>query len=183
VNMFYTYAHIKKDTKEIFYIGKGNERRLTRKDARNKHWHNTVAKHGFLPIILAKWETEKEAFEHEKFLIKCFKDLQIKLVNQSSGGDGNNAAGGLTFKNKKHSDLAKEKCRIANLGKKRSEESKRKNAEKHKKPIQINGIIYASWQDASKETGIPTGSLSYLLAGKISKKSKYNWINQISLVM
>jgi hypothetical protein len=86
------------------------------------------------------------------------------------------------FKNKKHSDLVKEKCRLANLGKPKSEESKKKNSEKHKKPIQINGIIYASWQDASKETGIPTGSLSYLLAGKISKTSKYNWINQISLV-
>ena len=87
------------------------------------------------------------------------------------------------FKGKNHSEQTKEKCRIVNLGITKSEESKRKNAEKHKKPIQINGIIYASWQDASKETGIPTGSLSYLLAGKISKKSKYNWINQISLVM
>ena len=169
MNMFYTYAHLKADTNQIFYIGKGTGKRLHRKDARNTHWHNTVKKHGYFAIKLATWEFEKDAFEHEKFLIQCFRDIGTQLVNQSSGGDGNNFNGGLTFAGKKHSSSAKEKCRLLHLGKPKSEESKKKNAEAHKQKIEVNGIIYASWQEASQATGIPTGSISYLLKNKPTK--------------
>lgn len=178
--MFYTYAHIRKDTNQIFYIGKGAGRRMFRKEARNNHWHNVVEKAGFEPIKLAEWSTEDEAYKHEKFLINCFKGL---LVNQSSGGDGNDAKGGFTFKGKKHSELAKEKCRQAHIGKAKSIESKRKNSESHMQPIRINGITYESWNQASLNTGIPVGSISYLLSRPISPKSKYHWVNEINLVM
>jgi hypothetical protein len=180
--MFYTYAHIRKDTGKIFYIGKGSGRRMYRKDARNRHWHNIVNKVGFEPIVLAKWDLEKDAFEHEKFLIECFKDNQI-LVNQSSGGDGNNASGGFSFLGKKHSDESILKCKIAHSGKPKSTESKKKNAESHKQKIQINGIVYDSWKSASHCTKIPTGSISYLLSGKVGPKTKYSWVKSISLVM
>jgi hypothetical protein len=133
---------------------------MFRKDARNLHWHNVVAKAGYTPIMLAKWETEKEAYEHEKLLIKCFDNL---LVNRSSGGDGNDAKGGLTFAGKKHSEKSKQKCRVAHLGKSKTEKSKILNANAHKKKIKIDGVIYDSWMDASAKTGIPTGSFSYLL--------------------
>ena len=178
--MFYTYAHIRKDTNLIFYIGKGTKRRMYRKEARNLHWHNVVKKAGYESIKLAEWKTEVEAYEHEKFLIQCFYG---SLVNQSLGGDGNDAKGGFTFKGKTHSDVAKEKCRNANLGKVTSIVSRQKNAEAHKQKININDVIYESWQDASKKTGIPTGSLSYLLKGQFGSKSKYKWINKIFLVM
>lgn len=171
--MFYTYAHLKADTNEIFYIGKGTGKRLHRKDARNTHWHNTVKKHGYKAIKLATWESEQDAFEHEKFLIQCLKEIGTALVNQSAGGDGNNHIGGLTFAGKKHSASTKEKCRLLHLGKPKSEESKKKNAEAHKQKIQVNGIIYPSWQEASQATGIPTGSISYLLKNK-SLKSKWS---------
>jgi hypothetical protein len=167
--MYYTYAHIRKDTNQIFYIGKGTGRRMYRKEARNQHWHNVVDKASFEPMLLAMWDNEKDAFEHEKFLIQCFNDSGKKLVNQSSGGDGNNANGGFSFKNRKHSNDAKEKCRQVHIGKPKSLESKMKNAESHKKKIQINNVIYDSWQDASKQTGIPTGSISYLLKSKSAK--------------
>ena len=32
--------------------------------------------------------TEQEAFEHEKFLILCFKDMGTSLCNQTDGGEG-----------------------------------------------------------------------------------------------
>ena len=95
--MFYTYAHITLDTNKVFYIGKGAGRRLFRKDARNQHWHNVVKKHGYKAVKLAEWATSEEAFEHEKFLISCFKDMEYKLVNQSEGGDGNSALGGFSW--------------------------------------------------------------------------------------
>ena len=86
--MFYTYAHSKPDD-TIFYIGKGQRRRAWAKDNRNQHWLNIVAKHGQPKVqILAKWKTEQEATEHEKFLILCFRDMGYKLANVTSGGEG-----------------------------------------------------------------------------------------------
>lgn len=163
MTMFYTYAHIRKDTGQIFYIGKGSGRRMYRKDARNAHWHNVVKKSGYEPILLSEWQTEQEAYAHEKFLIECFSK---SLVNQSQGGDGNNAQGGLSFAGKKHTEQAKQKCRLANLGKPKSEQSKKLNAEAHKRKISVDGIVYDSWKEASAQTGIPMGSISYLLKNR-----------------
>lgn len=86
--MFYTYIHYKKDNTDPFYIGKGKGNRFCSRSNRNKWWKNIVEKHDFNAQILAYWETEKEAFEHEKFLISCFKDLGHKLVNMTDGGEG-----------------------------------------------------------------------------------------------
>jgi len=171
--MFYTYAHITLDTNKIFYIGKGSGMRLFKKDARNKHWHNTVKKHGYKSIKLAEWLTSNEAFAHEKFLISCFKDMGYKLVNQSEGGDGNSALGGLSFKGRKHTKEAIEKTMAYVRGIPKSAESKLKNSIAHKKAIKINNVIYSSWQEASKATGIPIGSINYLLN---NNPSKGKWI-------
>ena len=79
------------------------------------------------------------------------------------------------FAGKKHTDSAKQKCKLINLGKTISIESKQKNSDAHKKPLLVNGIKYNSWQDASNITGIPMGSINYLLKKqpKNSKWSKY----------
>lgn len=80
--MFYTYAHYTLDTKELFYIGKGKEKRAYLSFNRNRWWHNKVKKHGgFTVEILATWDTEQEALNHEKFLIDCFDGLELQLTN------------------------------------------------------------------------------------------------------
>lgn len=142
---------------------------MYRKEARNSHWHIVVNKVGYTPVLLAKWISESDAYEHEKFLIKCFEG---SLVNQSSGGDGNDLSGGFSFAGRTHSAEAKEKCRMAHVGKPKSERSKALNAEAHKQKISIDGVIYDSWKDASYKTGIPMGSISYLLK-KIPTRSKW----------
>ena len=70
------------------------------------------------------------------------------------------------MKGKTHSQEAKEKTRQANLGKVFTEESKKKLAASKNKPLMVNGIVYESWLQASQQTGIPTGSISYLLKAK-----------------
>lgn len=85
---FFTYAHFRKSDGRIFYIGKGRNNRHLKKDNRNEYWRRTVLKHGLSVEKLAIWETEKEAFEHEKFLIWCFRDMGVQLANLTSGGDG-----------------------------------------------------------------------------------------------
>lgn len=108
--MFYTYAHFKPDN-SVFYIGKGHGRRAWSVKDRNVHWRRIVAKYGEHRVqILAQWETEQEAFEHEKFLIACFKDMGAVLANITLGGQG---ATGLV-----HTEELKKKISLLNKGRK-----------------------------------------------------------------
>jgi hypothetical protein len=86
--MYYTYIHYKQDDEKPFYIGKGKGRRHLTKSKRNNHWNNVVRKHGFCSKIISTWKTEEEALQHEKFLIQCFKDMNVELVNMTDGGEG-----------------------------------------------------------------------------------------------
>jgi hypothetical protein len=79
---YYTYAHFTADTKELYYIGKGKGNRAFSSLNRNRWWQHKVNKHGgFVVEILAEWPTEKEALEHEKFLIDCLEDTGHCLTN------------------------------------------------------------------------------------------------------
>lgn len=159
--MFYTYCHTRNDTGKIFYIGKGSRKyRASSKDQRNGYWQNIVNKHGFSSEILAYWNTEKEAFDHEKLLISCFKDMGYTLTNMTEGGEGCSKPSLETRKKMSLSkigkpsprkgvilsDEIKEKLRKANLGKKMPEEQKnkiskalknRKFSEEHKKNLSL----------------------------------------------
>jgi hypothetical protein len=58
------------------------------RSGRSTRWTRTVAKHGFVPEVVAQWPTAESAFTHEKFLIACFRDMGIDLVNHTEGGEG-----------------------------------------------------------------------------------------------
>jgi len=106
--VYYTYAHYTPN-KNLFYIGKGNGRRAYIFHKRNNHWNNVVKKHGKPEVqILAHWNTEAEAFDHEKLLISCFKDMGHTLCNMSEGGEG--ASG------PKHSEEFKQRIRELHTG-------------------------------------------------------------------
>lgn len=129
--MFCTYAHYTPQGK-LFYIGKGSSlRRAKNFKNRNKYWNNVVKKHGKPKVeILATWSTESEAFEHEKFLILCFRNLNYDLCNLTDGGEGvsgykqtaeHKAKTNLKLKGrpgKKHSLETIQKLRISHLGQK-----------------------------------------------------------------
>ena len=125
---FYTYLHCKPDG-SIFYVGKGMGDRATSKENRNRYWKRTVNKYGYEVKIIAYWETENEAFEHEKQLISEYKALGIKLVNLTNGGEGS-AGYRWTDEQKANFDM----CGSNNgmFGKKHSDETKRKLSEKAK---------------------------------------------------
>lgn len=94
--MFYTYVHRKADTGEVFYVGKGKGRRMrqgwTPSGHRSEFWRRTVEKHGFIPEVVAYWSDETSAFEHERLLIACFRDMGFQLCNLSDGGCGASGA-------------------------------------------------------------------------------------------
>ena len=82
------YAHCKKDTNEVFYIGKGLPKRARSGSFshRNEHWVRIVKKHGFYPVILYKNLSEQEAFNIEINLIEEIG--RENLCNITDGGEG-----------------------------------------------------------------------------------------------
>lgn len=70
------------------------------------------------------------------------------------------------FKGKKHTQSAIEKTMKFVRGIAKSNDSKMKISILNSKPLMINEIIYPSWKEASQSTGIPTGSISYLIKNK-----------------
>lgn len=115
---YYTYLHTRNDNGQVFYIGKGTNKRAWAVE-RNNHWCSIVSKHGFTVQIIAYWTTEKEAFEHEKLLIASFIDMGYNLANKTPGGEG-------IPKGYKFSEETKRKIALSHLGSKRTEETKQK---------------------------------------------------------
>jgi hypothetical protein len=51
--MAIVYQHRRKDTNEIFYIGRGKtNKRAFSKANRNNHWHNIINKFGYIVEII-----------------------------------------------------------------------------------------------------------------------------------
>lgn len=108
--MFCTYAHYTPEGR-LFYIGKGQGRRAYEFSNRGKHWKNVTAKYGKPEVqILANWDTEQEALDHEILLIDCFKELGHKLCNKTAGGEG--------ISGYRHTEAAKLKIAAASKGNK-----------------------------------------------------------------
>lgn len=121
MNKYYVYKHIRLDTNEPFYIGKGTKYRPYAKNNRNKYWHNIVNKVGYKIEIINSNLSNEEASVIEKQLINLYgrKDLGLgSLVNMTDGGEGT--------ENLPRSEEWRNKISIANKGKKRSEEWKKK---------------------------------------------------------
>ena len=86
------YLHVKSESKEVFYVGIGNDKRpYVKGKSRSKLWRNVVNKYGYEVIILSDNLTWKQACELEIYLIKYYgrRDLgEGTLVNMTDGGEG-----------------------------------------------------------------------------------------------
>jgi alkylated DNA nucleotide flippase Atl1 len=87
--IFYTYIHVRPDTNEPFYVGKGKGRRYKTKTGRNQYWHNVVNKNNgiFESKILFKGLTEEEALLKEQEIEKELKEKGYNLVNLAETGN------------------------------------------------------------------------------------------------
>jgi hypothetical protein len=91
----YIYLHKRKDTGEVFYVGKGEGNRYKSKVGRTAYWLNIVKKHGYIAEIVEYFDSECLAFSAEQKLIAKIgrKDLgKGPLVNLSDGGEGASGA-------------------------------------------------------------------------------------------
>ena len=108
LNKFYVYEHIRLDTNEVFYVGKGTGRRAyeTKGDRRSEHWKRVHNKVGSYVKLLVENVDEELAFLVEIERIDQLKKLNTPLINKTIGGDG--ATG------YKHSEESKAKISISN---------------------------------------------------------------------
>ena len=166
---FYVYQHKKANTNNIFYVGKGKDKRFVESKSRNPHWHNVVNKYGFDSEIIVKDVDEEFSFLIEMETIDVYRRRGINLVNKTDGGEGTSgfsyshteehkqwlkgntfgaSSWGLTFKGKTHSDETKarwseiRKNNTNKTGKKVSKEGKKNiSAGKIGKPILAKRIL------------------------------------------
>lgn len=171
--IFYVYLHIKADTGQPFYVGKGKGNRANSIHHRNNFWKNIVNKHGFDVIMLEENLTETKAFEQEAYWISRIgrNDLGLgPLVNFTDGGEG---TAGL-----KHSDETKIKCGITNIGNKYNQGKQHrlghKNSDEHNLRIsECNSGRTFSAEHKSKLSKAKVGrTLSEEQKAKISESMK-----------
>jgi group I intron endonuclease len=204
-----TYAHYKPDG-SMFYIGKGSISRAHSSAGRNVAWKRTVEKHGGFKVeILGRWPTEKEAFDHEIFLIDTIKKMGVPLVNIAEGGFGSTGFRHTdehkAFKKQMMIDRnpmnvpeLREKQKLAlkaamsrpdvrakisasHFGKKLSSShiESLKNCHPMKACI-INGVEYKSLMEASRTLGIRHGTLHrWLNRPEIQRGDKYAHITEV----
>jgi hypothetical protein len=151
-NKFIVYAHLNGVTNEVFYIGIGVKGREKQKLKRSERWINYVNKYGFTVIVLKVCLMWDDACRIEKRLIHLIgrKDTNSgTLINMTNGGDGTGGYEGYWkgkkrppasnetiekckknssrhWLGKKHSDETRRKIGLIQIGKKLSEEHKRK---------------------------------------------------------
>jgi hypothetical protein len=199
--MFYTYAHYTPAGK-LFYIGKGQRKRCESAAGRNNSWKEIVSKEGgFKTEILSRFDSEIDCFEHEIFLIDCFRSMGFELCNKAHGGQGSSGwthtkewkvsasskrAGELNyFHGKSHSDASKEKIKNSKLGcvgpwrdKPRSEETKRKISESLKGRPGRKHTDEARAKLSAAHTGKKQKPPTDETRKKLSESIKISWIKR-----
>ena len=174
---YYVYAHVRKDTNKVFYVGKGYGKRAFSKASRNRYWRRIVEKHGYYVFFYLENVTEIHAYSEEKAIIT---DIEPE-ANFAEGGIGGN-----TWKNypKELADIRKLK-----MSKKMKELHSGKNnpmygkniSEKHRNILKsvnksnptktspvldtLTGKKYVQQKHAMEHLGIPKTSF-YRLLGK-----------------
>jgi len=122
MNNYYVYFHKKKDTNQIFYVGRGKGKRAW-SDCRDKFWKACVKKHGLIVEIIHENLTLEESCIFEIKYIKLYGrrgyDENGILLNRSLGGE----FGPTGFK---YSEESKKKMSNSQKGKKLNQETKNK---------------------------------------------------------
>lgn len=157
--IYYIYQHRKADTNEIFYVGKGKCNRIHGTQGRNKHWKNTVNKHGYVAEKLFDGLNEELALLSEIEIIDIYKRRGIKLVNMTNGGEGTS---GHTYVMK---DETKKKLSLGRIGNQWAKGQQ--ISENHKKSI---------IESNKRRKGIPTGKATF--AGKNHSEEHKEYIRQ-----
>jgi hypothetical protein len=183
---FYVYEHLKADTGEVFYVGKGCRKRARDKDNRSKYWWNIINKHGFEVRYVVKNVEEEFAFLVEQERIDQLRRLGVKLCNLTNGGEGSS---GLVMP-----QSAKDAISKIHKGKTISLEQRKKASESLKKVKRTpewtqkivdsrsravicisTGVEYKSAVEANQKTGIHIKSIRSACRGDYKTAGGLCW--------
>jgi hypothetical protein len=171
---YYTYAYLREDGTP-YYIGKGSGSRLYDNHHRERRNCVSIPKDRKKIIYLKQNLTEKEAFNHEIYMIAVLgrKDKGTGILrNLTNGGDGSSGA--------VRSEEFKRNLSLLNTGKKFSEEHKKKISTTRKKIGYMKEHFRISFYDGKqieifglkpwiKENGYDYTCISRLRSGKYKK--------------
>ncbi|EPY2277986.1 hypothetical protein ACXAT3_002738 [Clostridium sporogenes] len=87
-NNFYVYEWYNVDSKEVFYVGKGKNKRYKNTTKRNQYFKNYYNKYECDVRKVKENLTEKEAFNYEIKLIKKYRNISQCRCNLTNGGEG-----------------------------------------------------------------------------------------------
>lgn len=181
---FYIYRHIRPDTNEVFYIGKGNtlgkshSNRAYEKSGRNTFWNRIVSKNNgeFKVEIIYKTETEQEINEKEKEFIALYGRRNLgmgTLVNLTDGGDG---SVGVVCKEETRKKLSEKfsGANHPNFGKKLSVETCRKKSESMKASDKnLKGKKLPDWwKEKIRQAKFGANNPMYNKTGALHRNSK-----------
>lgn len=86
LRLSYVYVHRRASDGQIFYVGKGRDRRAWSRQGRNRHWHIVARKHGFTAEIVVSGLPEASALMVEQTVIAVVGFG--RLTNATLGGGG-----------------------------------------------------------------------------------------------
>lgn len=189
-NNFIVYIHIRPDTNEPFYVGKGIPKRDRSKYGRNQYWHNIVNKNNgvFESKILFEGLSEEEALLKEREIELDLKNKGYILANIAECGVKAGTTG------MKHSEESKRKISEGlkghvspNKGKKMSQESSNKKSKSmmgvlNKTILQydLQDNFIKEWSSISEaylslNKKITNGCINLACKGKIKTAFGYKW--------
>ncbi|WP_125154464.1 hypothetical protein [Clostridium rectalis] len=87
-NNFYVYEWYNMDSKEVFYVGKGKNKRYKNTTKRNQYFKNYYNKYECSVRKVKENLTEKEAFNYEIELIEKYRNINQCKCNLTNGGEG-----------------------------------------------------------------------------------------------
>ena len=160
--MFYVYEHIRTDTNQVFYVGKGSKKRAYNKFRNNPYWNNVVNKVGGFQVKFVVTDLDEElALLVEQERIDQLKKLGYVLTNLTDGGGG---AAGLRHTEKARKRMSKNCCM------KRPEVVAKISGANSllAKTVEFEGVIYTTMIDLANHLGITPNALR----GRIFRSAK-----------
>lgn len=153
--MFYVYEWYNIDTKEIFYVGKGCNRRYKIVAGRNEDFLNYHANHNVDVRIVKEFEKEEDAFKYEEELMQLYWKQGQPLCNRKEGGNGGVAG---VWTNEMREKMSKEnpmkaeeqRLRMSIFNPMKNPDIAEQMSLQRAEPVIINGIEYPSSRIASQ---------------------------------
>ena len=157
--VFYVYAWNNKNSGEVFYVGKGKDKRYKNIHARNELFLEYIKNNEVDVKIILNNLSEEEAFNKEKEVTEYYKALGQCQCNLAKPG-----AGGLSYiwtselkeywSENNPMKEEKQRQRMRDNNPMKNKEVALKSGAKHKRPVIIDGILYAGVIDAANFFGV-----------------------------